>query len=66
MARFTITVGEPICFSCKHLNLLNIDKFACKAFEEGIPKEIIRSENNHSKPFKGDNGIRFESINEEA
>ena len=55
----------PICYSCK--NFLKKDEglyFNCKAFPKGIPIEIIEGENNHKKPFKGDNGIQFEPIEE--
>ena len=37
----------------------------CDAFPNGIPEEIfILGESDHTKPFKGDNGIRFEPIKE--
>ena len=47
----------PVCNKCKHY----IDRIKCKAFKE-IPDEILDTENNHTKPFKGDNGIQFEPI----
>jgi hypothetical protein len=62
MDNFKQIVTEPICFSCKHLNVLNVDTFTCKAFKDGIPIQIINGENNHNKPFKGDNDIQFEPI----
>tara|TARA_R100000049_G_C1921140_1_gene66390 strand:- start:28 stop:186 length:159 start_codon:yes stop_codon:yes gene_type:complete len=34
----------------------------CDAFPKGIPEEIGSGEHDHTKPFKGDNGIRFEHI----
>ena len=34
----------------------------CKAFPDGIPEKILTGEHDHTKPFKGDNGIRFEPI----
>ena len=32
----------------------------CSAFPNGIPEEIAYGNNPHTKPFIGDNGIRFE------
>ena len=48
------------CRNCKHLILNN--KKICKAFLNGIPTEILIGKNDHTKPFKGDNGIQFEPI----
>ena len=55
-------VISPICLGCEHFNTLDNDKLSCKAYPDGIPKEIITSEHDHTKPFKGDNGIRFEPV----
>lgn len=33
----------------------------CKAFPKGIPSEIAYGDNDHTKPFPGDNGIMFEN-----
>ena len=57
-------VISPICLECRNFNTLDNDKLSCKAYPNGIPKEIINSEHDHTKPFKGDNGIRFEPIKE--
>lgn len=36
----------------------------CKAFKNGIPKEILNGSNDHSKPLKDQgNDIVFEPIN---
>jgi hypothetical protein len=49
---------EPQCFECEHYK----GKFKCKAFNK-IPNEIIIDGSfDHSKPFKGDKGVRFEEI----
>ena len=36
----------------------------CDAFpdDDGIPTAIIRGDHDHRKPFKGDNGVRFEAM----
>jgi hypothetical protein len=46
----------PKCFKCKHF----LSKQLCKAFPNGIPKEIYFEKRDHTEPFEGDNGIRFE------
>lgn len=44
------------CLACKHLNN---DMTTCKAFSKGIPIKIIAGHFDHTRPFPGDNGIRF-------
>tara|TARA_Y100001963_G_C6718014_1_gene417721 strand:+ start:515 stop:709 length:195 start_codon:yes stop_codon:yes gene_type:complete len=34
----------------------------CEAFPNGIPEEIINGWHDHKKPYKGDNGIRYENV----
>jgi len=46
------------CSGCKHY----IDNLVCGAFKKKIPNEILTGEHDHTKPYKGDNGIRFEPI----
>jgi hypothetical protein len=53
-----MTVPVIACRSCVHL----LEERKCKAFTSGIPEDILIGKNNHKKPFKGDNGIRFEPI----
>ena len=36
--------------------------FKCDAFPKGIPDIISDGEHDHKKPFKGDGGIKFESV----
>ena len=49
------------CASCK--NYLNDNK--CKAYPDGIPGVILTVKFDHTKPYPGDNGIRFEPIESE-
>jgi hypothetical protein len=56
--------NPPMCVYCIHKNLLSFNH-TCKAFPDGIPKQIIESEVLHREPFQGDGGIRFEPINPE-
>jgi hypothetical protein len=50
------------CFECKHR--LPQTRLACKAFPNGVPREIFLSDHNHREPFVGDNGYRFEMTEE--
>lgn len=45
------------CLACKHFRN---DMTTCKAFSKGIPTKIIAGHFDHTRPFPGDNGIRFE------
>lgn len=55
-----MTIGQaPQCLICKHFNEEEKTKFACKAFPQGIPMDIVRGF-DHRKPYPGDKGIRFE------
>jgi len=44
------------CATCRHW----LDGLTCEAFPEGIPDEIIFEGRDHTEPFKGDRGIRYE------
>jgi hypothetical protein len=53
---------SDICTRCKHLNeCLILEKVkTCRAFPKGILDEIWVGENNHKRPYRGNNGIQFE------
>jgi hypothetical protein len=59
-----MTIGAaPMCIECKHyIEGGDEPGFRCEAFPDGIPDEIFEGGFNHRKPYKGDNGIRFEPI----
>jgi hypothetical protein len=44
------------CFNCKHYRGI----FRCDAYpDRDIPDAIFTGEHDHTKPFEGDQGIRF-------
>lgn len=49
------------CLDCKHYQCLGV----CEAFPEGIPAAIFTGEHDHREPFEGDNGVRFEAVDED-
>ena len=55
------------CLYCKHLDTKNswTPVLKCGAYKTKVPLEIIRNEIDHTKPYKGDNGIQFEPIEDE-
>ncbi len=55
----------PRCVICRHFHHRVVPPITCDAFEGGIPDEFIQGDNDHSEPYPGDNGIRFEPIDEE-
>ena len=53
--------SRPLCEECKHQYIDNKKRiYACNAYPNGIPMEIIRNIVDHRKPYKGDNGIQYE------
>jgi len=52
--------GVNQCMLCNRF----IGGLSCDAFLL-IPSEIYDNKHDHTKPFKGDNGIRFEPISNE-
>ena len=52
-----VTLYSPVCTYCKHATGFR----SCEAFGDGeIPLPIWDGENDHTAPYPGDNGIRFE------
>ncbi len=49
------TVVPPDCLKCVHYK----GQLKCDAFPAKIPSDIVHSKVEHTKPYKGDNGIRF-------
>lgn len=56
------------CFRCKHFERDN-EKFVfrCAAFPDGdgIPDEILLNRFDHRNAYEGDNGVRFEPIEDD-
>ena len=55
---FTIKIYSPTCLPCR--NLISSKNRTCLAFPDEIPLDIWNGGNNHTEPFEGDTGIRFE------
>ena len=52
--------GHIQCIECKHLTNWGPEKWTCKAFPKNIPNDIQEGQYDHTQPFKGDKGIRYE------
>lgn len=39
-----------------------MSKNACTAFPDGIPEEIYNNRYDHTQPYPGDAGIRFDAL----
>ena len=50
------------CLNCKNRISVN----TCLAFPKQIPAEILDGINNHTRAVKGDNGIRFEPMDNQS
>jgi hypothetical protein len=48
--------GVVACWTCKHKRAHAV----CKAFPDGIPAPILAGDNDHRKPYPGDNGVKYE------
>jgi hypothetical protein len=55
------SISAPLCSGCLHF-MPDEPELVCKAYPGGIPDAIIEGKVDHRKPFKGDNGIRFEPL----
>ena len=66
-SRFIDTVDDSHfasqCARCIH-KVLNAS--SCAAFQKGIPSKILSGQFDHRFPFDGDNGIRYEPVEEAA
>ncbi len=54
----------PQCYSCAHYDRDSVKSPQCPAFPNGIPREIIRGEFDHRKPYPKDNGVRFKQASD--
>ena len=58
--RRDIMLPHISCATCRHLHLDG--KRECEAYPVEIPIVIQIGEHNHRKPYKGDQGIRYEKV----
>lgn len=50
------------CTRCAHLRSSAV--WTCDAFPNGIPAAILTNKHDHTKPYPGDKGIRFDPIDD--
>jgi hypothetical protein len=60
--QYEMALISTVCSHCKHENIEDIHTHTCTAFPSGIPRDIWLGKNDHTTPYPGDNGIRFEAI----
>lgn len=58
----SIPVYSPVCALCKHLRFEQGRTCAAFPANDAIPLEIWNGENDHKRPYPGDNGIQFEPL----
>jgi hypothetical protein len=58
-----IKMYKPQCAGCRHFDLTSHPPYRCAAFD-AIPEEILFNDHDHTKPYPGDRGIRFELLDE--
>jgi hypothetical protein len=56
-------VFSSVCTFCVHSEM---GERVCSAFPNGIPDVIWTGEHDHTTPYPGDNGIRFEPIEKDT
>jgi hypothetical protein len=55
--------NNPQCFACIHLDRdASFNPMRYDAFPDGIPVPIQANKHDHSKPYPGDHGIRYDQI----
>lgn len=54
-------IYSPVCTLCTHYHR-GKEEHTCKAFPYGIPDDIWSGDNEHKRPYAGDNGILFERV----
>ena len=63
--------NKPICYWCRHLDLVSYNdpasRLCCAAFPRGIPSDILFGKFDHRFPYPDDHNIQFQKyINAET
>jgi hypothetical protein len=53
---------QSSCIRCQNFLKFGSEKQTCTAFPDGIPRDIWLGKNDHTNPYPGDNGVRFEGV----
>ena len=48
------------CPFCRHIREREAGMLWCAAFPQGIPERILGGEIDHTRPYPGDHGFRFD------
>ena len=54
------------CFTCERFDRANTEKNTCSAFPKGIPNDVFLGQFDHTKPYPGDNGLRYVAREDEV
>ena len=55
-------LGVGMCYSCTRMRSgVGDGQPTCEAFPAGIPEQITDGGFDHTEPFPGDHGVRFEA-----
>jgi hypothetical protein len=65
---------EPNCHKRQRVHFIGVrndgdettERVVRKAFPDGVPRDIAYGDNPHTKPYRGDHGVRYEQARSEG